>query len=82
MQIHQSGERSGFECIFDGCNKIYKYPNSLKKHYLTSHVDQYNQILERKKIKVSGIENDDDEHNDFMPTKEDLPQNRNFDKLV
>jgi hypothetical protein len=61
------------------------YPNSLKKHYLTSHLDQYNEILERQKIKVTGIEKDD-ENNDFMPTKDDLPNNQipthNLDKLV
>eukprot|EP00347_Sterkiella_histriomuscorum_P001460 403371956 len=56
IQIHDRQEaRSQYKCIFEGCDKSYLYPSSLKKHYTVSHKEEYSQYLQDRKIETCGF---------------------------
>ena len=43
-----SKETQVYKCIFDNCNRTYKYPSSLKGHYILRHKKEYATNISRK----------------------------------
>ena len=50
LEVHQIGKRSEYLCIFDDCDKSYKYITSLKKHYWMQHEEEYKDLVKQQGI--------------------------------